>query len=49
MIFDPSWRTVEWNASELAVAVVWSGSPVPDSFWVYGTPAEAIGREAPAA
>ncbi|TIR28244.1 MAG: hypothetical protein E5X64_18145 [Mesorhizobium sp.] len=38
MIFDPAWKTVVWEASEIADAVVWSGSPVPDSFWVYGTP-----------
>ena len=39
MIFDPAWRTVVWDASEIATAVAWAGSPVPDSFWVYGTPA----------
>ena len=38
MIFDPAWRTVVWDASEIATAVTWAGSPVPDSFWVYGTP-----------
>ncbi|MER8827593.1 VOC family protein [Mesorhizobium sp. M0938] len=38
MIFDPAWKTVVWEASQIAEAVVWSGSPVPDSFWVYGTP-----------
>ena len=45
MIFDPAWRTVVWDASEIATAVTWAGSPVPDSFWVYGTPAPA-GTEA---
>ena len=40
MIFDPAWRTVVWDASEIATAVTWAGSPVPDSFWVYGTPAQ---------
>jgi catechol 2,3-dioxygenase len=38
MIFDPAWRTVVWHASEIAAAVAWTGAPVPDSFWVYGTP-----------
>jgi catechol 2,3-dioxygenase len=38
MIFDPAWKTVVWEASKIADAAVWSGSPVPDSFWVYGTP-----------
>jgi catechol 2,3-dioxygenase len=46
MIFDPAWKTVEWKASEIADGVVWSGSPVPDSFWVYGTPAAAEARAA---
>lgn len=38
LIFDPAWRTVVWKASELGDAAVWTGSPLPDSFWVYGTP-----------
>ncbi len=47
MIFDPSWRTVVWNASDLDTAVVWSGSAVPESFWIYGTPdAAAAGASA---
>jgi catechol 2,3-dioxygenase len=49
MIFDPSWRTVVWDASEIATAVTWTGSPVPDSFWVYGTPDQAAAGEATAA
>ena len=49
MVFDPSWRTVVWDDSELAAAVVWTGASVPDSFWVYGTPAEAPAGEATAA
>jgi catechol 2,3-dioxygenase len=46
MIFDPAWQTVEWKASQIADGVVWSGSPVPDSFWVYGTPAVSQARAA---
>ena len=26
MVFDPSWRTVVWDASEIATAVVWTGA-----------------------
>ena len=49
MIFDPAWRTVVWDASEIGTAVAWAGSPVPDSFWVYGTPpAEVAPSEAAA-
>ena len=40
MIFDPSWRTVVWKGSEVpTIGAVWTGSPVPDSFLNYGTPA----------
>ena len=39
MIFDPAWRTVVWKGSEVpAVGAIWTGSPLPDSFWSYGTP-----------
>jgi catechol 2,3-dioxygenase len=39
MIFDPAWRTVVWKGSEVpAVGAIWTGSPLPDSFWNYGTP-----------
>lgn len=49
MIFDPSWRTVVWEASELDVAAVWTGSPFTEEFFAYGTPAESARREATAA
>ena len=40
MIFDPAWRTVVWKGSEVpTVGAIWTGSPLPDSFWNYGTPA----------
>ena len=38
MIFDPAWKTVVWKASELDVGAAWTGTPMPDSFWNYGTP-----------
>lgn len=38
MIFDPDWKTVVWDASEIAHAAAWGCPPMPDSFWVYGTP-----------
>ena len=39
MIFDPAWKTVVWKGSEVpAVGAIWTGSPLPDSFWNYGTP-----------
>ncbi len=41
MIFDPDWKTIVWNASDIAHGAAWTGSPMPDSFWTYGTPAQA--------
>ena len=39
MIFDPAWKTVVWKGSEIpTVGAIWTGSPLPDSFWNYGTP-----------
>lgn len=38
MIFDPDWKTVVWDASEIAHAAAWGCPPMPDSFWLYGTP-----------
>jgi catechol 2,3-dioxygenase len=50
MIFDPSWRTVVWQASELDVAGVWTGTALPDSFFIYATPTgEEASGEATAA
>jgi hypothetical protein len=46
MIFDRAWRTVGWKASELDVGAAWTGTPIPDSFWNYGTP---LGVEVPSA
>jgi hypothetical protein len=30
-----------WKVSELDVDAAWTGSPMPDSFWTYGTPLAA--------
>jgi catechol 2,3-dioxygenase len=38
LIFDPTRDTVVWNASELGMAAVWTGSEFPPSFWDYATP-----------
>jgi catechol 2,3-dioxygenase len=42
LIFDPTFPTVVWKASELATAAVWTGSEFPQSFWSYATPDEAL-------
>jgi catechol 2,3-dioxygenase len=48
LIFDPAWRTVVWPASEIGTAVSWTGAPVPESFWNYGTPPPRAADEAAA-
>lgn len=42
LIFDPTFSTVVWKASELPLAAVWSGTEFPPSFWNYATPDEAL-------
>jgi len=47
MIFDPDWQTVVWDVSEIAHAAAWACPPMPDSFWLYGTPkAEPVAKAA---
>lgn len=41
LVFDPSWATVRWPASQLPVAAVWTGTELPGSFWEYATPPDA--------
>lgn len=38
MIFDPTFATVKWKASQLPTAAVWTGTEMPASFWNYATP-----------
>ena len=38
MVFDPEWKTVVWDTSEITHAAAWACPPMPDSFWHYGTP-----------
>lgn len=42
LIFDPAFETVKWPASQLALAAIWTGTPLPDSFFAYATPDEAL-------
>lgn len=47
MIFDPDWKTVVWDVSEIAHAAAWACPPMPESFWQYGTPqAEPVPKAA---
>ena len=40
LIFDPTWKPVEWKMSEVPGAGdVWVGAALPWSFWNYATPA----------
>jgi catechol 2,3-dioxygenase len=38
MIFDPEWKTVTWRESQLETGIVFYGSPLPEEFFLYGTP-----------
>ena len=42
LIFDPTFKTVKWPASQLPLAAIWTGSPLPDTFFSYATPDEAL-------
>jgi catechol 2,3-dioxygenase len=42
LIFDPAFETVKWPASQLPLAAIWTGSPLPDAFFTYATPDEAL-------
>lgn len=47
MIFDPDWKTVVWDVSEIAHGAAWACPAMPDSFWTYGTPqAEPLAKAA---
>ena len=38
LIFDPTWKTVNWSADQLAKGVIWIGSDLPREFFLYGSP-----------
>ena len=38
LIFDPEWKPITWTEQELQEAIIWYGSPLPDSYFVIGTP-----------
>lgn len=41
LIFDPTWKTVVWdvsNVTDLEKSSIWIGSKLPDTFYTYGTP-----------
>jgi catechol 2,3-dioxygenase len=42
LVFDPTHATVKWPASQLPLAAVWTGSPLPPEFFSYATPDEAL-------
>lgn len=42
LVFDPTHATVKWPASQLPLAAVWTGSPLPQEFFSYATPDEAL-------
>ena len=38
LIFDPEWKPVRWTEEEVEKAIIFYGSPLPDSFFFNGTP-----------
>jgi catechol 2,3-dioxygenase len=38
LIFDPEWKQVRWTEEEVEEAIIFYGSPLPDSFFSKGSP-----------
>lgn len=38
LIFDPAWKTRTWTEENLDQGIIFYGSPVPQEFFLYGTP-----------
>ncbi|WP_141333996.1 catechol 2,3-dioxygenase [Paenibacillus sp. tmac-D7] len=38
LIFDPAWKPVTWKEEDLEKGIIWYGSPLPQEFFMYGTP-----------
>ena len=42
LVFDPAAATIKWPASQLPLAAIWTGSPLPPEFFTYATPDHAL-------
>lgn len=38
LIFDPSWKPRKWTKESIEKAIIWFGSPLPNEYFIYGTP-----------
>lgn len=38
LIFDPTFKAVEWKVADAEKAIIWYGAPLPHSYFRYGTP-----------
>jgi catechol 2,3-dioxygenase len=38
LIFDPTWKPVQWSEAELQKGIIWVGADLPREFFLYGTP-----------
>lgn len=38
LIFDPAWKPLKWTEEQIAEAIIWFGSPLPQEYFIYGTP-----------
>ncbi|WP_197061730.1 catechol 2,3-dioxygenase [Ureibacillus manganicus] len=43
LIFDPDWKTITWTEKDLQEAIIWYGSPLPEEYFLYGTPDRKVG------
>ena len=39
LILDPDYPTVEWEAKDTELAIIWYGGELPSTYFRYGTPA----------
>ncbi|MGI6246148.1 MAG: catechol 2,3-dioxygenase [Pseudochelatococcus sp.] len=38
LIFDPAWKPLKWTQDQIEEAIIWFGSPLPNEYFIYGTP-----------
>ncbi|WP_199677331.1 catechol 2,3-dioxygenase [Lysinibacillus yapensis] len=44
LIFDPDWKPITWREEDLQEAIIWYGSPLPEEYFLYGTPDRKVGE-----
>ncbi|MDQ0218020.1 catechol 2,3-dioxygenase [Peribacillus cavernae] len=44
LILDPDWKPVTWKEEELDKGIIWYGSPLPEEYFLYGTPDNKVSK-----